>query len=267
MKYLEPKKPTDTKFYAIDYSKMFSPDNIGTITANVLSGTVKIDKKVYNNTAVGLMISGGVEGESASISLQISTVAGQIYNDTIVLLVSSASDIDFTVVTKGQVIEFTYEDLRLSGYIFDHTADENQAMLKRLDALMRMFRLQKRDIGYNHPSSIGGSDYADIAGFDDGLATSVATILADAMIQGMGKSYTPNFIKKLNAANNYVYVYAAQNPERVIPVTTPVGAGNKFYNAQLPFFPRRFNSDKGTLLQGFAGQFYAASVYDQAIWN
>jgi len=268
MKYLEPKAPDSTKFYVIDYSKLLGPDGIDTFTIEVTSGTVEITNKVSNATAVGFFLSGGIAGETDTFDIKINTISKQIFPDQAsMLIVEHEYDIDFSVITKNQIILWAWEDLRLSGYIFDHTPDENQAMLNRLDGMMREARLLNADPGYNHPPNIGQSNLNDIAGIPDGLGMSIATLLARTYMDGKGKSATPSFIAKYNRAKGIVYSYCRGIPLRPIPIGTPHGAGMINFSTYFPFFTNTINTNKGALLSGLNGQIITAAVWDEALWG
>lgn len=268
MKYLEPKASTSTKFYTIDYAKQFGNDPIIGVTSNITVGTVEITKLRWLNSTVGMMLSGGVDGETFSADISITTNAGQKLTDTVTLfVVADETDIDYSVITKQQIVQWAFEDIRLAGYTFDHTPNELASMLARLDGLMREYRLRNINVGYNHPKTIGSSNLNDIAGFEDGLGLSIATLLAESFMDGMGKSYTPSFIAKKNRAWNFVYAYSATIPNRVYDKFTPRGAGQKFYNTLWPWLGAQASSDANALLNNLSGQFIGAAIWDESIWG
>jgi hypothetical protein len=268
MKYLEPKASTSTKFYTLDYSKQFGNDTIIGVTTNITAGTVLITKLRWLNSTVGLMLSGGVDGETFTCDISITTAAGQQLTDTITMFViASESDVDYSVITKQQIVQWAFEDIRLAGYTFDHTPNELASMLSRLDGLMREYRLRSINVGYNHPKTIGSSNLNDIAGFEDGLGLSIATLLAESFMDGMGKSYTPSFIAKKNRAWNFVYAYCAAIPNRSYDKFTPRGAGQKFYNTLWPFLGQQAGSDAIALLNNMQGQYIGAGIWDESIWG
>jgi len=267
MKYLEPKAPTSTRFYAIDYSKTFVGDTINQSIITVTSGTAIITKQVFNTQSVGFMLSGGATDEESQLSIVIGTAAGQALSDTAsIFIIDNEDSVDFSVITKDQVVQWAFQDLRLSGYTFDHTPDEVSAMLARLDGLMREYRLRQMDVGYNHPKQIGLSNLNDIAGFEDGLGMSIATLLAQSYMDGKGKTYTPSMIKKANTAFNLVYSYAAVRLNRVFNPFTPKGAGQKLWCYD-PFFNQQFSDNKSLLLNAISGQYIPIGVWDATDWD
>lgn len=268
MKYLQPKSPDDIKFYVIDYSKLVDPDAIQSIIVSVSTGTVDIVRQVYNNNSIGLMLSGGANNETAVFDITINTVGMQLFTDQATITIAdNANYQDFSFITKNQIVLWAWQDLRLSGYIFDHTSDENQAMLDRLDGLMRKWRLQGRDPGYNHPKMIGESVLNEAAGFEDGLGTSVATCLAKEYIDGIGKSITSTFITKLKKAESFLYSYTKGIPNRILPANTPHGAGMINWSIYFPFFSIQTTSNKASLLTGLSGSFIQVAIWDVSVWG
>ena len=140
MKYLQPKSPDSTRFYVIDYSKLLGSDAIASWSIEVTSGSASIVRTVFNFQAIGFMVEGGIVDETCSFTITINTIARQVFPDTTALyIVANEDDLDYSVVTKQQIITFARQDLRLSGYTFDLSPDELQAMLDKLDALMRTY--------------------------------------------------------------------------------------------------------------------------------
>jgi len=269
MKYLQPKSPDSTRFYVIDYSKLIGSDIINRSTMTVASGSVSVIKQVWNNSAIGMMISGGTIGETDTINITINTQAGQIFTDVAALLIVANEDnLDFSVVTKDTIIEFAFQDLRISGYIFDKSPNMLSAMLSRLDALMRQWRLQGMDVGYNHPPKIGQSNLNDIAGIEDGITAMVATCLAKEYMEGIGKTLNANFISRYNKAWNWLYAQYRSIPFSKLPTNTPRGSGGKLYSVYFPFMLDQATTNEESLLNAVNGsQYIIAGVWDDSLWN
>lgn len=271
MKYLQPKSPDSTRFYYIDYSKLVGSDQISSFTINNTSGTCQVTRTVFNNYAVGFIITEGLANEIDTFSLTINTAAGQIFPDNATLFViANEDDLDFSLVTKDTIIEYAFQDLRISGYIFDKSPQMLSAMLSRLDVMMREWRLKQMDVGYNHPLKIGQSEFNDIAGIEDGLTAMVATCLAKEYLDGIGKSLTPNFIARYNKAYNYIYAKYYGVPYSVLTANTPRGAGGKLYSVYFPFQLLQASTTEASLLAGLNNgntQFIKAGIWDESQWD
>lgn len=265
MKYLQPKSPLSTRFYIIDYSKLLVTDTIGTFTIEVATGTVVVSKPVNNAQQIGFFLAGGIAGETATFTITINTTGLQIFPDTAtIFVVANEDNLDFTAITKGQIVQWAWQDLRLSGYTFDHTADENNAMLARLDGLMREYRLKGINTGYNQPLQIGQSVLNEIAGIEDGLGMSIATLVAAEFMDGIGKSFTPSFIRKLSKARAWIYAFCRNIPNRALPQSTPVGAGN-IWDIYMPFIQGDTSDVSAGLWNG--GSFISFGIWDESYWS
>lgn len=240
MPILNPKQPTEVVLYELSWALAFkdSADVIQSYTLAVTAGTVTISDDWATDTAVYASIAGGVNAETATISLTVVTVLGQTLKRTYSLYVSStAVSIDGSTSTKRQLVEVAFEEAGLAGYEFDATPEEQATVLRRLDALMLEWAGPGANlrIGYNFPQTIGGSDLDDASGVPDFAFNAVAVSLALRTYPAIGKSMSPETRVALATGMNAIRAACAVLPERSLPTNTLRGAGAKPFGTWAPY--------------------------------
>lgn len=236
--YLFPKKPDETISIFIDWSRQLSLiDDITDFTLTVTSGTVTLSQEEKYSQFIRALVSGGADGETATIHCEITTRLGvQLNRDVMVPVAADVTAITPTTATKRTIVGMAFEEIGLAGYEFDATPEEQFSALRRLDVLMARWRTQSLDLGYNFPAQVGNGDLDDPSNIPDDALDAVVTTLALRIMPAIGKS--------MSAESNRAYAesmtalraaYGSTIPIRELPHSTPRGAGAKPYGTWWPF--------------------------------
>ena len=131
--------------------------------------------------------------------------------------------------TKGQLIAEAYGELALAGYEFDITPDEQQAGLRRLDAMMARWDSQGIRIGYALNASPDGSDPADASGVSAECVEAVYMNLAVNIAASKGKALAQSTKAAAKTAFDALLsaVVRGQTTQQQLAGGTPKGAGLK----------------------------------------
>lgn len=239
MEYLLPKAPGDALAYFIDWSKQLGSDVIDTFFVEVSQGAILIaaDPAPANfGQFIRVVVSGGADGEIAQIYCYITTLNGQALSRTLSLPISSAAiAVTPSTATKRAVVQMAFEEAGLAGYEFDATDAENASALRRLDALMAMWRTLYPGLNYNAPTVIGTGALADESGLPDDAINAVVTSLAYRIAPGIGKSMNAEARIAYAQAMNALRARYGRAVVRRLPAATPRGAGAKPWSTWQPF--------------------------------
>jgi hypothetical protein len=240
MTVLAPKRSTEAVLYSFDFTKQLAPadDTIQSFTLTRTAGTVTLSNEVNTDTAVRALISGGANGETATMLLTVNTVGGQVLKRDLSLYISdTATAVTNSTTTKGQIEDMAFEEIGLAGYEFDATAEEQASGLRRLDSLMAMWAGpgMSLDLGYNFPHTIGTSDRADASGIPDFALDAVVITLAESIMPAIGKSMSTETRVRKQTSMNAVRAACAVIPERQLPASTLRGAGRKPSSTWAPY--------------------------------
>lgn len=139
--------------------------------------------------------------------------------------------------TKKQLVMSAFEELALASYEFDITPDEQQTMLRKLDAMLATWEHKGIQIGYAFPSSPDDSDIDDDSGIPDFAAETVYLNLAIRGAPGNGKQISAD--TKRSASEGYLALLsdAAVPRQQQFSGMLPIGAGNRYYPGCGPFYP------------------------------
>lgn len=257
---LTPKPPADTVAYLIDWRQQLAadtaPDVIQSFSLVVTGGTVVIADSHNLGLAISADISGGADGETATLHCQITTYGGQTLSRDLSLLVSlQAVAVTPETTTKRTIIEMAFEECGMADYEFNTSNEEKASALRKLDALMALwagpgFNL---DLGYNFPAVIGQGNYSDPAGVPDSTLEAVSAHLAARIAPTIGKSLSPETKTALNRSLNALRAQYAVIPNRRLPRGTIVGAGQKPRSVWSPFFGVQQADGLGICRSEFAG--------------
>lgn len=257
---LTPKPPADTVGYVIDWRQQLAadttPDFIQSFSLVVTGGTVSIADSHNLGLAIQASISGGANGETATLHCQVVTYGGQTLSRDLSLLVSlQAVAITPETTTKRTIIGMAFEELGLADYEFNTSNEEKVSALRRLDSLMALwagpgFNL---DLGYNFPATVGGGNLSDAANVPDSTLEAVATHLAAKLAPIIGKSLSPETRTTLNRSLNALRAQYAVIPNRKLPRGTIVGAGQKPRSVWNPFLGGQQGDGLGICGDGFPG--------------
>lgn len=238
MTILAPKRPAEATRYVFDWSHQLGDDTIQSYTLAVTSGSVTIQAQDFTPQNVWAILAGGTNGQTSALLLTVNTVAGQVLQRDLSLLVSStAIGIFPSTTTKGQLQDMAFEEIGLAGYAFDATAEEQASGLRRLDSLMARWAGpgMHLDVGYNFPTAVGNSNRADVSGVPDMCLDAVVVELALATAPGIGKTLSLETRVRYQQSMTATRAAFAIIPERSLPFSAPRGAGNKPRSSWWPY--------------------------------
>lgn len=225
-----PKDPDDARLYSVDWSEIY-PDQIDTATFTVESGTVELEEVDPDPRMAFVIVSGGADEETATITHEIVTIGGQTLTRSITLLIGEGADSLSPVsdITKGALVTRALGDhLAIANYVFDLEAEEDVAALRTLDDMMAELEGTTNPTGYLYPATDGGSLPSDTAGIDRADVAHIAACLAVRIAPSYGKD--PRAATKYLARSGWSFLLGKYRREALTVMTprTPVGAGNRW---------------------------------------
>jgi hypothetical protein len=238
---LNPKAPSETARYAIPWNEIY-PDTIVSFTLTVSSGTVVIGDTDFDPRTVYALISGGVDGETATLAHTITTTAGQVLPLTITLKVGLGDDVldPRTSYTKGDLVIQALGQISIANYVFDTEAEEDQAALRLLDDMLADWQDGLEPLGYNFPDSAGGSLPSDDCGLSKSIIGAVVANLAVQLAPSYGKTPSPFLLRRSAMGRSNVFTKYRIDVEVQMNPRTPLGAGNRYWGTwRRNFFPTR----------------------------
>lgn len=140
-----------------------------------------------------------------------------------------------STTTKRTLVLMAFEEVGMPGYEFDATPEEIMSAIRRLDAMMREWKVAKIDLGYNFPAILGQSDPDDESLVPDFAVTAIAAGLGEKIAPGMGKTLSPAQKRAGALAKVTLQAALARIPLMRRPSTTPRGSGNKRWFWRSPF--------------------------------
>lgn len=234
---LPPKDPSETIRYEADFSEQISPDAIASYTLTVESGSATIAKQVQSVRSVQFYVAGGTTGTTTVFLFTVTTNTSQVIERRYsVYVADNLSSFQTTSTTKRQLIEQVFSESALNAWELDITADEKDAALKRLDALMWELKGRGLNLNYNFPTGIGMGDLDDVLGCPDEAFFGLSIMAAFRFAPTMGKKMSAESSKALNDATKAVRAAASNYvPAMDLAPGTPIGAGNKPWSTRYPF--------------------------------
>lgn len=225
--YLTPKLPTETVAYMADWAKELGGDIITTFTLTVSSGTVTLSEQTNFGQFIRFLVAGGANGETATLAMSVTTAGDQVLKRTLSLSIANGVTALVPITTTKQtIVNMAFEEIGLSSYEFDATPEEQFSALRRLDALMAQWQVSGLDLGYNFPSAIGAGNPNDPANIPDLSVNAVAISLALRIMPAIGKTMSAETRVALAQGLVAIRAYCAVIPERALPSSTALGAGN-----------------------------------------
>jgi len=147
--------------------------------------------------------------------------------------------------TKARLVSDAFGELALAGHVFDIEPEEQQAALRRLEALMGNWEGRGITLGY----AFGGNPEGIDADVDSGLQADavlpVVLHLAKSIAGGFGKQLSQQQSDDARAMFQVLTARAAFPPQQQLPGTLPRGAGNKPWRTSRPFVPQPNTSPLG----------------------
>lgn len=139
--------------------------------------------------------------------------------------------------TKRQFVTAAFEEIGLADYVFDLQPEQLNSALNRLDAMMAEWNAAGIRLGYSMPSSPQDSDLDEPTFAPDSAWEAIITNLAIRLAPGFGKTVSPDTKVTAKTAYNVLLQRAAYPLEKQLPVTMPIGQGNKPWRWDDPYMP------------------------------
>jgi hypothetical protein len=141
---------------------------------------------------------------------------------------------------KKKIIQQSFSELALAGYVYDLDPDQLEDALRQLDTMMAFWSSKGIAIGYLLPAGPDESSMDDDSGIPDTAVDAVYTNLAIKLAAGRGKTLTADTKLRAKQGFDTLLGAAARAAARQVPMpnTMPRGAGNKpWRGCGSPFFP------------------------------
>lgn len=138
--------------------------------------------------------------------------------------------------TKRQFVEAAFEEIGLAAYVYDLTPQQMESALRRLDAMMATWNAQGLRLAYPLPSSPELSALAQETDVPDRANEAIILNLALRLAPSYGKVVMPETKAVARKAFDVLLARATHPLEKQLPETMPVGAGQKPWNIDQPFF-------------------------------
>lgn len=241
MTALAPKRPTEVRRYMLDYARELGGDAIAAYQFVIMSGAIVLQSdEQFGPFAIVAFIGSGVDGQTATLELQMTTQSGQLLIRDFTLLTANALNAAGTLpssTTKGQLVNKAFGECGLPGYEFDSTATEQADALLGLDILMAELASSgdNLDIGYNFPTGFGGSAMADVSGVPDLAVNFIVGRLAEIIAPSLGKTLSNETRHRMATSLRAIRATFARIPIMGLPRSTPRGAGAKPWSTWWPF--------------------------------
>ena len=143
--------------------------------------------------------------------------------------------------TKRELISEALAELGL-GADFDISPEEQEAALRKLDAMMAVWDGRGIKLGYPLPSSPADSDLDQSSNLPDTAVEPVALNLAMRLAPSYGKTVSVDTRRSASEGMDRLLIAPAQPSPPQQPNTMPRGAGNKPWRPlSSPFFPQPTN--------------------------
>lgn len=140
--------------------------------------------------------------------------------------------------TKRELIAEALAELGL-GADFDISPDEQQAALRKLDAMMAVWDGKGIRLGYPLPAAPADSELDQDSNIPDSAIEPVALNLAMRLAPSYGKTVSVDTRRAASEGMDRLLIAAAQPLPPQQPNTMPRGAGNKPWRPlSSPFFPK-----------------------------
>jgi len=225
-----PKKPGETVQYPFYWPDIY-PDTIESFTLTVTAGTVTIANSDNDPRIVYAWVTGGTDGETASIKCEIVTEGGQTLDRTATLLISSTGDAlnPGSTLTKGALVIRALGKLGIANYIFNTEAEEEISALRQMDSLASDWQSKLEDFGYSQPATRGASNPEDASGINAADEDAFISNLAVQIAPDYGKTPSPFLLKRAAETRSTLFCRYAREVEIPLSEKMPVGAGNRFW--------------------------------------
>jgi hypothetical protein len=140
--------------------------------------------------------------------------------------------------TKRQFVEAALEEIGLADYVFDLSPEQLQSAVRRMDAMMAAWNAAGIRLGYPLTSNPDNTDLDTVTAVPDSANEAIILNLALRLSPSYGKAIALPTSAMARLAYNTLLSRAALPAEMQFPQTLPVGAGQRHWNLNQPFFPR-----------------------------
>jgi hypothetical protein len=138
--------------------------------------------------------------------------------------------------TKRQFVEAALEEIGLADYVFDLSPEQLQSAVRRMDAMMAAWNAAGIRLGYPLTSNPDNTDLDTVTAVPDSANEAIILNLALRLSPSYGKAIALTTSAMARLAYNTLLSRAAMPAEQQFPQTLPVGAGQKSWNIDFPFF-------------------------------
>jgi len=138
--------------------------------------------------------------------------------------------------TKRQFVEAALEEIGLADYVFDLSPEQLQSAVRRMDAMMAAWNAAGIRLGYPLTSNPDNTDLDTVTAVPDSANEAIILNLALRLSPSYGKAIALPTSAAARMAYNTLLSRAAMPAEMQFPQTLPVGAGQKSWNIDWPFF-------------------------------
>jgi len=138
--------------------------------------------------------------------------------------------------SKRQFVEAALEEIGLADYVFDLSPEQLQSAVRRMDAMMAAWNAVGIRIGYPLTSNPDDTDLNTVTAVPDSANEAIILNLALRLSPSYGKAIALPTSAAARMAYNTLMSRAAMPAEQQFPSTLPVGAGQKSWNIDWPFF-------------------------------
>jgi hypothetical protein len=234
-----PKAPGDSRLYCYALAEIY-PDSISTATFTRTSGTVTLEAVDPDPRTAFVIVSGGVNAETATLNLAVVTSQGQAFTRSVTLKILTGADALSPVssITKGTLIIRALGKLGIANYVFDTEAEEDNSALRQLDSMAANWQGKLEPFGYIQPTTNGASLPSDGAGIDEADIDAFVSNLAITLAPDYGKTPAPGLSRQAAGSRSEMFVKYARRFEYQLPSTVPTGAGNDSWSRRRFFSGR-----------------------------
>jgi len=138
--------------------------------------------------------------------------------------------------SKRQFVEAALEEIGLADYVFDLSPEQLQSAVRRMDSMLAAWNAIGIRIGYPLTSNPDDADLDTITAVPDSANEAIILNLALRLSPSYGKAIALPTSAAARMAYNTLMSRAAMPAEQQFPSTLPVGAGQRSYNIDFPFF-------------------------------
>jgi hypothetical protein len=221
------KAPGDARLYSYDLSDIY-PDTIETATFTRTSGTVTLNAVEPDPNVAWVLVSGGADAETATLSMVVATAQGQSFTRTITLQIETGADElnPESTITKGALVIRALGKIGIANYVFDTEAEEDVSALRQLDSLAARWQGKLEPIGYLQPATNGASLPSDAAGIHEEDVDTFISNLALLLAPDYGKTAAGSLVRQARETQSELFCKYRRRVEYQLPHRQPTGAGN-----------------------------------------